>query len=77
MKKSMLSVLDAGTAWVHSPGIGPQGVGPANILPDNPAARLAYDRGLRYFYGKHYPPPVRLLLSLFLRFYRSRSIAAE
>jgi N-acetylglucosaminyl-diphospho-decaprenol L-rhamnosyltransferase len=45
-------------------------------LAQNPAAREAYDRSLRYFYGKHYGPLARLLLGLFLTFYRSRSNAA-
>ena len=43
-------------------------------LARNPAARQAYDRSLRYFYGKHAGPLARLL-GLFLTFYRGRAIA--
>jgi hypothetical protein len=49
----MRIVLDGRTATDHFPGDGRYAVNLASDLARNPAARQAYNRSLRYFYGKH------------------------
>jgi N-acetylglucosaminyl-diphospho-decaprenol L-rhamnosyltransferase len=70
-----LRMRRAGWRVVHDPEVSVLHLG-GQSLAQSAAAREAYDRSLRYFYGKHYGPLARLLLGLFLTFYRSRSNAA-
>jgi GT2 family glycosyltransferase len=64
-----LRIRDRGWQVYYNPQVAITHIG-GQSLAQNPAARRAYYRSLKYFYARHYGPLARLWLRVALACYR-------